>query len=153
MGNQFWCDRQLTVRVQGPDGGRTIDVGKPYARIGSHQRAEVILEGPGVPKLGLYLHATKQGIFCTPLGKSPRDTGRNGEVDNQQSAGNNGDAGSNGAERTGHWLSTDRPIILGDYEIYASFTDGEQPQVKGLPRLDEKGSCFAASASHFRAGR
>ncbi len=117
MGTQFWCDRQITIRVEGPDGGRTIDVGKPYARIGSHRRSEVILEGPTVPKLGLYLHATERGIFCAPLTKP-----------------------ENGSDQVGQWLADDRSVALGDYQVCATFTDGTGQQVDGLPRLDEKGS-------------
>ena len=122
MGIQLWCDRQVTVRVQGPDGERTIDVGKPYARIGSHPQADVILEGPDVPKIGLYCHATERGIYGVHLSRSPSL------------------AAANGFERSGMWLSNERSVVLGDHRIYATFTYGPPPQWQGLPRLDAKGS-------------
>ncbi len=115
--HQLWCTRQLTVRVTGPDGERTIDVGKPYARIGSHSRSEVILEGLAVPKHGLYLHATQRGIFCTQLRESSPD------------------------EEAFHgWLTSDHGIAIGDYQIYASFSDGDEPEVDPDWILDQKGS-------------
>ena len=121
MGTQLWSDRQVTVRVEGPDGERTVEVGKPYARIGSDQRAEVILEGPSVPRLGLYLHATDDGVFCTSLTK-PRAS-----------------VEGNGHHGYGEWLSDTRSTSLGDYKIYASFTEGTAPQVDAMPALSQKG--------------
>jgi hypothetical protein len=117
MSDTLWCNRQITVRVQGPDGERTIDVGKPYARIGSHARSDVILEGPGVPRLGFYLHATKRGIFLKPLVTM-----------------------LDGQETCGRWLSPDCAVEVGEYRFFASFTDGAPPVAGHWLPLDEKGS-------------
>lgn len=64
---QFWCTETLKVTVSGPMGRSTIAVDKPYARIGSHSRSEVILQGTGIETRCLYLHATAEGVFCVRL--------------------------------------------------------------------------------------
>lgn len=117
MSNHLWCSRRLTIRVVGPDGERTVDVGKPYARIGSHPRSEVILDGPDVPSHGLYLHATDRGIFCCQLwDSSDQPTTYRG------------------------WVTPDQGIPFFDCQIFASFTDGPEPVVDPEWMLDEKGS-------------
>jgi len=62
---RHWCDRTIQVTVDGPAGRceRTID--RPYARIGSHRSADVVLKG--CPRRAFYLHATSRGLFCLPL--------------------------------------------------------------------------------------
>jgi chromosome segregation ATPase len=117
MNSHLWTDRRLTIRVVGPDGERTIDVNKPYARIGSHPRSEVILEGSDVPKHGLYLHATDRGIFSVQLWDSSDEP----------------------ATHRG-WVTPNQGIPLGDCQVFASFTDGPEPVVDPDWMLDEKGS-------------
>lgn len=117
MNSHLWTDRRLTIRVVGPDGERTIDVNKPYARIGSHPRSEVILEGSDVPKHGLYLHATDRGIFSVQLWDSSDEP----------------------ATHRG-WVTPNQGIPLGDCQVFASFTDGPAPVVDPDWMLDEKGS-------------
>ncbi len=125
MGTQLWSNYGITVRVESPSGVRTIEVDKPYVRIGSHPQAEVTLEGPGIPKAGLYLHATNDGIFCMDL-QSPRHSVLDSD------------------DESGIWLSDDRGAVLGDYHIFAAVTgsDVEQPRPSHneRPQLDRKGS-------------
>jgi chromosome segregation ATPase len=113
----LWTDRRLTIRIVGPDGERTVDVNKPYARIGSHPRSEVILEGSDVPKHGLYLHATDRGIFSVQLWDSSDDSAT-----------------------CRSWVTPNQGISLGDCQIFASFTDGPEPVADPDWMLDEKGS-------------
>ena len=117
MSNALWCNRQISVRVEGPDGEWTVDVGKPFARIGSDARSDVILDGAGLPRLSHYLHATERGIFVKPLV-----------------------AMLDGHETRGRWLSPDCAVEVGAYRFFASFTDGVPPVAGLWPPLDEKGS-------------
>ena len=116
MATKYWCDQCLTIRIEGPDGERTIELDQPFARIGSETGCDVLLEGEGVPKLGSYLHATDRGIFALPLENSVPST-----------------------KAVGRWLTTDAAIELGSYRIYASFRDGTPLATDDVP-LDQKGS-------------
>ena len=97
---QLWSDRNLAVTVEDADGAcRTVRVATPYARIGSHDRAEVVLAGADISPCHLYLHATDEGIYCLGLA---------------------------GSGPTG-WLSSERPIQVGRYRICAAFDDDGPP--------------------------
>ena len=64
--SKYWCTESLLVTVSGPEGRFTVDVDKPYARIGSHHRSEVRLAADGT-EARCFLHATAEGIFCVHL--------------------------------------------------------------------------------------
>lgn len=112
----YWCDRCLTVRVEGPDGQRTVQLEQPFARIGSEAGCDVRLEGEGIPKLGSYLHATDCGIFLLPLTDETSD-------DNSQ----------------GRWLAEEDVIEVGQYRLSVSFADDSPLETDGA-LLDTKGS-------------
>lgn len=97
---QLWSDRKLAVTVEEIDGARrTIRVAKPYARLGSHDRAEVVVTGADISPCHLYLHATDEGIYCLGLA---------------------------GSATTG-WLDTERSIKVGRYRITAAFDEDGPP--------------------------
>jgi len=115
MAFRFWTERQLTIHVDGPDGGREFRLGKPYARIGRHGRCEVPLEGEAIPRIGVYLHATEDGIFYVDLASSVR-----------------GGASSSGG------LDANQNLELGDYRIRATYREGPSPRTDIATPLDEK---------------
>ena len=117
MGTSFWSDRRLVVRVVGPGRERVIATNTPYARVGSHERAEVVLSDAAIPRVGLYLHATERGIFWVDSTASSTDP--------QPHSG---------------WLHAGDVVRLGDYRISASFAEGEEPDADPGPPLDQKGS-------------
>ena len=82
-----WCQQQICLTVCGPSGQRTHVVQQPYARIGSHPHADLVLAaGPGVPPRCGYLHATEEGIYWVDFrgGSSGRNRGWVGESDTIQ---------------------------------------------------------------------
>jgi len=64
---RLWCDEQITVSIDGPEGQREIRVPAPLARIGAHPESDIVLIGAGVAKRAFYLHATSAGIYCLSL--------------------------------------------------------------------------------------
>lgn len=66
-GPRYWCQQHLSVTVNGPHGQTSTAVGKPFARIGSHARAEIVLPDEELAPCGLYLHATDDGIYFVRL--------------------------------------------------------------------------------------
>lgn len=63
----LWSSVGLVITLQGPTGSQRIQLSQPYARIGSSQAADVVLEGEDLPPCALYLHATEDGVFCCSL--------------------------------------------------------------------------------------
>lgn len=94
---QYWCTESLLVTVQGPQGRSTIAVDKPYARVGSHPRSEILLKGSGIDARCLYLHATNEGVFCVRMVPTQRIP-----------------MGS------GSWLRPDEVLQVGPYQISAT---------------------------------
>lgn len=95
-------------------------VEKPYARIGSHEGSEVVLAARGVPRRGLYLHATDAGVFCVRL----RDEG----------------------PRAGlfrGWLLPHQATPLGPYRVSAHLAEGNESPGAGGPDLEARGSAEA----------
>ncbi|HJT31999.1 MAG TPA: FHA domain-containing protein [Pirellulales bacterium] len=119
---QLWSDRTLAVTVEDADGARrTLRVAKPYARLGSHDRAEVVLTGADISPCHLYLHATDEGIYCLSLA---------------------------GSASTG-WLGAERSIKIGRYRISAAF-DGEGPPPRATEHNSAAKDSIAAPLPRLR---
>ena len=106
---EYWCAESLVVTVNGPQGRSTAVIGKPYARIGSHPRSEVVLSGLGIEPRSLYLHATGEGVFCVRL-----------------------QAAEGGVIGAGSWLNQDETLRVGPYELFVHLqreVTGPVPQV------------------------
>jgi hypothetical protein len=58
------------VTVKGPEGSFSVTAEKPFARIGAHETADVVLPGNRIPRRGIYLHLTEQGVFWINLASS-----------------------------------------------------------------------------------
>ena len=122
---RLWCEHGLVVVVEGPQGRTLTTTEKPYARVGAHAKSDVCLSGPGVPRRGLYLHATHAGVFCARL--SDEDSA---------------------AEPGRGWLLPDRAVPLGPYRISAHLAGGRpetgdrRPQALD-PDLEARGSAEA----------
>ena len=122
---RLWCEHGLVVVVEGPQGRTLTTTEKPYARVGAHAKSDVCLSGPGVPRRGLYLHATHAGVFCARL--SDEDSA---------------------AESGRGWLLPDRAVPLGPYRISAHLAGGRpetgdrRPQALD-PDLEARGSAEA----------
>ena len=93
--SEYWCAESLVVTVNGPQGQSTSVIGKPFARIGSHPRSEVVLSGLGIEPRSLYLHATGEGVFCVRL-----------------------QAANDGIVGAGSWLDQDESLRVGPYELF-----------------------------------
>jgi hypothetical protein len=122
---RLWCEHGLVVVVEGPQGRTLTTTEKPYARVGAHAKSDVVLSGPGVPRRGLYLHATHAGVFCARL--SDEDSA---------------------AEPGRGWLLPDHEVPLGPYRISAHLAGGRPetgdwgPQALE-PDLEARGSAEA----------
>lgn len=64
-----WCNRELLVAVDGPNGLFSQTIKHPFARVGSHESSDIVLPGAEIPPRTLYLHATPEGVFCHELAK------------------------------------------------------------------------------------
>jgi hypothetical protein len=102
--SRLWCEHGLVVAIEGPEGRRLTTLEKPYARIGSHAKSDIVLAAPGVPRRGLYLHATRAGVFCARL------------CDDQPTG-----------ERGRGWLLPDQAVPLGPYRVSARLA-GSRPE-------------------------
>jgi pSer/pThr/pTyr-binding forkhead associated (FHA) protein len=104
LDEMLWCERGILVSVRDFNGNlTTVQVDKPFARIGTDYRSDVVLEEGDVPSRAVYLHATDDGVYYRRL--VPRERG---------------DAPSSG------WLSPDRFIQIGDYTLAASLTGSDE---------------------------
>lgn len=102
----YWCDEKLAVRVTGPEGEREISLDQPFALIGSHSRAHIILSGPEVRKRALMLVAIEGGIYAAYLDAEQADP-----------------------EERGRWLADGEAIQLGPYTLHARLASGQALQV------------------------
>jgi hypothetical protein len=92
----FWCNEQIVVAIDGPEGPREVLVPAPLARIGSHTQSDVVLAGDGVAKRALYLHATAEGLYSLDL-----------------------DLTEGNLDERGRWLRPDDVLAVGPYRISA----------------------------------
>jgi len=102
---ELWCDKRLTVTVDGPTGCQKITLDRPYARVGSHPNSEILI--PDIEKRTLYLHATEAGVFCLDL---------RGQ-------------GLSGSQNLGVWLAPDAHLNLGTCSLTVALepSSNEQP--------------------------
>jgi len=101
-----WCDEQLVVTVEGPQGTREIHVPKPYARIGWHPDSEIVLQGAHVAKRALYLHATPEGVFALNLDREEAPL-----------------------DHHGRWVGSQEVLALGDFRLKVRLASGDRETV------------------------
>ncbi|HIQ21008.1 MAG TPA: FHA domain-containing protein [Planctomycetes bacterium] len=108
---EYWCDRRVVLTVEGRGGRRTVELDKPFARIGSHGAADCVLDGRDLPAKICCLFATDDGIFAFGLGRF--------------------------YQAVHGWLSPGEQLNFGSYRLRAHVT-GATPAAgsRGLP-LDE----------------
>lgn len=97
----FWCNEQIVVAIDGPDGPREVLVPAPLARIGSHTESDVVLAGDGVAKRALYLHATAEGLYSLDL-----------------------DLKEGNLDERGRWLRPEDVLVVGPYRVSARTSRG-----------------------------
>ncbi|MCR4411965.1 MAG: FHA domain-containing protein [Thermoguttaceae bacterium] len=112
-----WCAQRLAITVEGPEKRFSVTTEAPFARIGSDEAAEVVLRHGRLPRRGLYLHATDEGVFWINLA-SP-DTVK---------------------EVPRGWLPPDRRIHFGPYRISARVVHEAQRSAGAFADLCAKGS-------------
>ena len=96
----YWCGQQLVVTLDGPSGRSELTLTQPFARVGSHPQADVVIDDESVAPRSLYLHAIDDGVFCLYL-----------------------DVDANSASGKGIWLAPDSVIPLGAYRLQARLAD------------------------------
>lgn len=110
MRSRFWCDQELLVEVDGPQGRSCLTVKKPFARVGSHKSSEVVLSDYRVARRSLYFHATDEGVFCVDLHSPGREDSPRG------------------------WIAPGEPFTEGPYLICVKLADA--PGSPPLPEID-----------------
>ena len=106
----YWCGEQLVVTIDGPGGRRVVELAQPFARIGSHPEADVVIADEAVELRAAYLHATPAGVFCLYLDIETQDL-----------------------EQKGTWLRMDEQIAIGPYWLSARLA-GQRPEIE-LPAV------------------
>jgi pSer/pThr/pTyr-binding forkhead associated (FHA) protein len=113
---QLWCNRQLHLAIEGPQGRSEVVIGRPFARLGRNPASDVVLDSPWVAKRSLYLHATDEGVFCFYF--QPEETS---------------------VPHIGQWLAPQQPVLVGPYRIFARL-EGDQPAAPAGAGLDAWGT-------------
>jgi hypothetical protein len=117
----LWCGRGISLSVRDPNGVvKSIQLAKPFARIGSDYRSDVVLEEGNVPSRAVYLHATEEGVYFRRL--VPREQG---------------DASSG-------WLGAGQSLRIGGYRVTASLAGQDQ---RGHPLPDLRRCRYPADES------
>jgi len=114
---KYWCDQGLVITVDGPGGRRTVEVDKPYARLGSHSSSEVLIPDKRIARRRFYFHATDDGVFCVNFSHLKKTV--------DQSRG---------------WLDPDDTIKMGPYRISAGLAGSAEarPKSKTVPDLEAR---------------
>jgi pSer/pThr/pTyr-binding forkhead associated (FHA) protein len=107
VSDTYWVKREIHVSVVSPDGEYSTTVRKPFARIGSLEGSEVLLDENRAARRCLYLHATEEGLFFIRLD----------DFREHQGSG---------------WLRPGRTLRVGDYEITAR----ADPPAESIPEVD-----------------
>jgi hypothetical protein len=64
----LWCARRITAVLRAAGGPpETIELARPFARIGSHPDCEIVLPAQDAPPLAVYLHAMPAGGYGIKL--------------------------------------------------------------------------------------
>jgi len=113
----FWCSEHLVVTVDGPGGRALVSLEKPFALVGGHPSADVVIPGPEVAQRALYVHAAQGGVYCLFL-----------------------DVASASPEEKGRWLSADESVAVGDYSIKVNVHPAEEGPAAPAGDLAAKGS-------------
>ncbi len=92
----YWCSERLVVTVAGPTGESVVTLDRPFARVGSHPCADVVIADSVVARRALYLHGTPEGVYCMFL-----------------------DVPHAAPEEKGRWLDPDHDIAVGEYRVRA----------------------------------
>jgi hypothetical protein len=98
----YWCSERLVVTVAGPTGESVVTLDRPFARVGSHPGADVVIADSVVARRALYLHGTPEGVYCLFL-----------------------DVPHAAPEEKGRWLDPDHDIAVGEYRVRAGLLSGE----------------------------
>ncbi|MBN2022062.1 MAG: hypothetical protein JW809_04650 [Pirellulales bacterium] len=112
----YWCDRQLAIALDGPQGRVERILDKPFARFGGHADSEFVLRDPRVAGGSLYVHATEAGVYYVGL---PR-------------------AGL--ARRLSGWFRADAPVAFGPYAVSARLLGPVGGRDDVPPDLNAKGT-------------
>ncbi len=95
---KFWTSKRIRITTVGPDGQNTIELNKPYALIGSHASADVVLRGNQIAKRHLFLIAIDDHIFRLDFPRGRKDR-----------------------QRIGGWIAPGEPTEIGDYRLDVEF--------------------------------
>ncbi len=98
----YWCGEQIVVTLDGPTGRSVVSLAQPFARVGSHPAADVVLADPSVAPRYFYLHATPAGVFCLYLDVETPDL-----------------------QQKGIWLRPDQEVQIGQYRLRAALLTAE----------------------------
>lgn len=113
----LWTRRLIHVRWRNEDGEEgAASVPKPCALVGSLPAADVCLVRGQVSRLAVYLHATDMGVFALHLRR-------------QRAA---------GAPRNSCWISRERPLRVGPYELSCTLRGVGPLPAKDPPDITEK---------------
>lgn len=115
----YWCGQQLAITLDGPSGRSEFTLAQPFARVGSHPQADVVIDDESVAPRCLYLHATDDGVFCLYL-----------------------DVDADSAGGKGTWLSPDSVIPLGTHRLQARLADAP---ASGAPPIESPAAWGSAS--------
>ena len=102
---QYWTSNRIRAERIGPDGPSTVALDKPFALFGSHEKADLKLDGVKVARRHLFALATDAGIYILDL------------VDGRQQK-----------KQQGFWLNPEQVITVGDHQLRLGFVDRELPQ-------------------------
>ena len=102
----YWTNRRIRIDGVGTVKLPTCVLEKPYALIGSHASAELVLTGDGVKRRHLFALATDEGIHILDLVQGNRQ-----------------------GKQYGYWLRPGQELTIGAHRIRLSFAKGELPTV------------------------
>lgn len=102
---QYWTSNRIRAERIGPGGPLIVALDRPFALIGSHEKADLKLDGVKVARRHLFALATDAGIHILDL------------VDGRRQK-----------KQQGFWLNPEQVITVGDHQMKLSFVDRELPQ-------------------------
>ena len=129
---KYWCERAIIVEVRGPYGSVRRRISKPYALIGAHPRADILLSDGSAAKRELYLHATDVGVYAINLSAPSSQT----------------------VPPLG-WVSNGKILTIGNYQLRVRLDPEPAEVASDLPLIDARESFPEPRAQLMltRAGR
>jgi pSer/pThr/pTyr-binding forkhead associated (FHA) protein len=109
---KYWCEQGIHIDRAGPEGLVSVELRKPFALIGKHRRADLVLSGSQIVRRHLYLHATDAGVFCIDLAKT-----------------------HDSRPLTGGWIDSKKPLEIGAYQLRIRATGDFQESPDDQPDL------------------